>query len=145
MIVGDRGAELIELALILPFLLIVFAAIIDFGFLFQRWEVLTNAAREGARVGILPGYVEADIDNRVIQYLAAAGISAVPDDCDVLISTIPLDPASPPGGKMIQIVTVTVERPADFLNLGPMLSLIGGAAHGTIMLRGVSTMRTEEQ
>ena len=30
--------------------------IIDFGFLFQRYEVVTNAAREGARVAILPGY-----------------------------------------------------------------------------------------
>ena len=30
--------------------------IIDFGFLFQHYEVVTNAAREGARVAILPGY-----------------------------------------------------------------------------------------
>ena len=28
----------------------------DFGFLFRNWEVVTNAAREGARVGVLPAY-----------------------------------------------------------------------------------------
>ena len=39
-----------------PTLLLVMLGIIDFGFLFQRYEVVTNAAREGARVAILPGY-----------------------------------------------------------------------------------------
>ena len=32
----------------------------DFGFLFRNWEVVTNAAREGARVGVLPSYDCAD-------------------------------------------------------------------------------------
>ena len=47
-----------------PTLLLVMLGIIDFGFLFQRYEVVTNAAREGARVAILPGY-EASIDANV--------------------------------------------------------------------------------
>ena len=51
---SDRGAELIEMAIVLPILLFIFAGIIDFGFMFQRYEVLTNAAREGARMGTLP-------------------------------------------------------------------------------------------
>ena len=58
---SDKGAELIEMALVLPILLMIFAGIIDFGFMFQRYEVLTNAAREGARMGTLPGYSQADI------------------------------------------------------------------------------------
>ena len=53
---SERGAELIEFALVFPTLLLVMLGIIDFGFLFQRYEVVTNAAREGARVAILPGY-----------------------------------------------------------------------------------------
>ncbi len=52
----EDGAELIELAIVLPILLLVVAAIIDFGFLFQRYEAVTNAAREGARIAVLPGY-----------------------------------------------------------------------------------------
>ena len=51
-----RGAELIEFAFIFPLLLLVCLGIVDFGLLFQRYEVLTNAAREGARVAVLPGY-----------------------------------------------------------------------------------------
>jgi hypothetical protein len=54
--VGDEGVlELIELALILPMLLLMFAAIVDFGLLFQRYLVVSNAAREGARIAVLPG------------------------------------------------------------------------------------------
>ena len=45
---GERGAALVEFALALPMLLVVLAGIVDFGFVFQRYEVITNAAREGA-------------------------------------------------------------------------------------------------
>ena len=48
--------SLIEFALVFPMLLLVMLGIIDFGRLFQRYEVLTNAAREGTRVAVLPGY-----------------------------------------------------------------------------------------
>ena len=65
----ERGAELVEFAFVFPTLLLVMLGIIDFGFLFQRYEVVTNAAREGARVAILPGYADADVQARVNQYL----------------------------------------------------------------------------
>ncbi len=44
-------------------LLLIVAGIADFGFLFQRYEVVTNAAREGARLAVLPddGYTDADV------------------------------------------------------------------------------------
>ena len=48
------------MVVVLPLLLLVLFGIIDFGFMFQRYVVLTNAAMEGARVGILPGYHMAD-------------------------------------------------------------------------------------
>ena len=142
-VAGDTGAELIELAIVLPILLVVFAAIVDFAFLFQRYEVVTNAAREGARVGILDGYVEADIDARVLQYLTASGITATADDCDVAIST-PVLTAGPPV-KTIRLVTVTVEHPVPLTTLGPIISLIGGSFYSSITVRAASTMRTEVQ
>ena len=72
----ESGAELIEFALSLPMLLLLGFGIIDFGLLFQRYEVVTNAAREGARVAVLPGYGAADVMARVNQYLTAAGLTA---------------------------------------------------------------------
>ena len=67
----QRGQAVIELALCLPLLLLVVLGIFDFGFMFQRYEVVTNAAREGARVGILPNYTTTDASNRALQYLDA--------------------------------------------------------------------------
>jgi TadE-like protein len=77
---SERGAEIIELALVTPLLLLLFGGIIDFAFVFQRWQLVTNAAREGARVGILPAYsctpgVGGDVEPRVQAYLSSAGVS----------------------------------------------------------------------
>ena len=71
---SQRGAELIEFALIFPLLLLVMLGIVDFGFMFQRFEVLTNATREGARVAVLPGYSDADTVSRVCSYLSSGGV-----------------------------------------------------------------------
>src|SRR5688572_16886512 len=60
-----RGAELIEFALVLPLMLLLLLGTVDFGLLFQRYHVVTNAAREGARVAVLPGYASADVQARV--------------------------------------------------------------------------------
>jgi Flp pilus assembly protein TadG len=38
---SERGAELIEFALILPLLIFIILGLIDFGFMFQRFEVVT--------------------------------------------------------------------------------------------------------
>ena len=71
---SERGAELIEMVVVLPLLLLVMFGIIDFGFMFQRYVVLTNAAMEGARVGILPGYTTATPKTRAETYAATGGI-----------------------------------------------------------------------
>jgi Flp pilus assembly protein TadG len=73
---AEEGAELVEFALTFPLLLLVTMGIIDFGLLFQRYEVLTNASREGARISVLPGYGAADIEARVNQYLQGTSLSA---------------------------------------------------------------------
>ena len=70
----EAGVELIEFALVFPLLLLVVLGVADFGFLFQRWEALTNATREGARVATLPGYATVDVEDRVVNYLAAGGV-----------------------------------------------------------------------
>src|SRR5207248_3214821 len=57
---SESGAELIEFALTLPLLLLLVLGIIEFGFMFQEYEVLTNAAREGARIAVLPTYGATD-------------------------------------------------------------------------------------
>ena len=139
---GDRGSELIELAIVLPILLLILAGIMDFAFLFQRWEVVTNAAREGARVGVLPWYGQADVQTRVQSYLTSSGLTDAPTTTVLYGPTSVTDPAT--GTTLtVQTVTVTVEYPSRFLYLGPIAGLVGGGFAGQITLRSVSTMRTE--
>ncbi|GAA0558360.1 hypothetical protein GCM10010172_46760 [Paractinoplanes ferrugineus] len=52
---GDDGAAAVELALVLPILLLLVFGLIDFGRVMQQQIQLTEAVREGARVGALNG------------------------------------------------------------------------------------------
>ena len=67
----DRGTALIEMAFTLPLLLLISIGIIEFGRAFQTWQILTNAAREGARVAVLPGFSDSMVASRVQQYVQA--------------------------------------------------------------------------
>lgn len=52
----ERGAAAVEFALVLPLLLMIVLGTIDWGWYFYVSQVVTNAAREGARVGSLTAY-----------------------------------------------------------------------------------------
>ena len=132
----ERGSELIEFAIVLPLLLLLIAGIVDFGLLFQRYEVVTNAAREGARVGVLPDYSFADVPGRVADYISAGGLSGTANTT-VESVTIPA-----PGGTTVPGIRVTVTYPHSFVFLSPVAGLLG-RSFGSITLTAVSTMRLE--
>jgi Flp pilus assembly protein TadG len=52
---NERGAVAAEFALLLPVLLTILLAIIEFGMIMYGREIVTNATREGARAGITQG------------------------------------------------------------------------------------------
>ena len=137
-IASDKGAELIETALTLPLLLLVVVGIIEFGFVFQKYEVITNAAREGARVLVLPHFGPADAVTRVNQYLTAAGLNAG----SATVPTPGAPVATDLGGSCIWTYTVSVSYP----HQAPFLTGLGnyfGKSFGTYTLNAYSTMRTE--
>ena len=45
----ERGAELVEFALVLPFLLLLVGGAIEFGRAFYTYHILSKAVRDGAR------------------------------------------------------------------------------------------------
>lgn len=134
----DQGAQLVEFALVLPLLLLVLLGILDFGLLFQRYEVLTNAAREGARIAILPGYSEADAQNRVIQYLQASGLEDMPTFTPVSTQAVPIG-----GSRCITLRGFSVTYPHSYLFLGGIISYFGGGALTTDSLTVTTHMRSE--
>jgi len=142
----ERGAELIEMALVLPLLMLVIMGIIDFGFLFREMSVVTNAAREGARAGVLPDYsADANVSNRVQQYLTASGITVTDacgptsTQCVVTSPTIAITPTGYPSYNA-RDVRVTIFHQFSFL--GPIATLVGGS-YSSVALTGRAVMRVE--
>lgn len=144
---SERGAELIEFALIFPLLLLVLLGIVDFGFLFQRYEVLTNATREGARMAVLPNYTVNDVRSRVCAFLVTGGVPTTgcpgssPSNPAVTVTseTISMPSGQPPMAvKRVQLVYTH-----NFMFVGPIVSLIGGTWTNAKSITTVAVMRTE--
>ena len=138
---SQAGAELVEFALVLPILLLVLGGIVDFGLLLQRQQVITNAAREGARLAVLPGYTSTDVQARVTQFVRE-GINS---DSAAPVATLTPVTLTPGTGPAFQAARVSVTLADRFLILGPIVSLAGGngGSFGTIVLSATTTMRVE--
>ena len=137
----ERGTALIEFALVLPVLLLVFAGMFDLGMAFQRYQAVTNAAREGARMAVLPGYAISDVESRVTAYLTASGVPGTPT-IDVDLPPAPTSITPPGGGAPFRIRTVRVRVTHEFTLLGPIATLVGGT-FGEVVLTAESVMRSE--
>ena len=120
---SQAGAELVEFALVLPILLLVFGGIVDFGLLLQRQQVITNAAREGARLAVLPGYTSADVQARVTQFVR----EGLNNDSAAPVATLTSVTLTPGTGPAFQAARVSVTLADRFLILGPIVSLAGGS------------------
>ena len=142
---SEEGAQLVEFALVLPMLLLVVLGIAEFGFIFQRYEVVTNAAREGARIAVLPGYTAADVEARVNAYLTAGRVPTTAGDppASVVVVSVANVPIALGGGLPAlngREVTVTYTHNYMFLTA---IGVWFGATYGSIPLTAVSAMRAE--
>ena len=50
---AEKGQAMVELALVLPILLLILLGIIEFGHIFYSYLVIQNATRDGARYGVV--------------------------------------------------------------------------------------------
>ena len=135
---AERGADLIEMALVLPLLLLVVLGIVDFAFMFQRYEAVTNATREGARVAVLPGYTTPDVQSRVQSYLQTGGLPTTPGNPAVTVTPTTVGA----GSNTWSATTVNVSYEHDYLLLGPIAGWFGGS-FTSLTLTSQATMRNE--
>jgi hypothetical protein len=89
----ERGSGLLEMAVVIPLLLLLLVGVVDFGRAFHYQIVITNAAREGARYGSHFPHLATGIRDTAKQ--EAVGSAVVLDDTDILITPEPPAEASP--------------------------------------------------
>jgi Flp pilus assembly protein TadG len=119
----EAGQELVEFALILPLLLLLLLGIIEFGRAILAYNTIANAAREGARYGIV------DPNTGPIQTAA-------------LVLTTGLAPPLVAGDITVTISSATVEVAVDY-DFPPLLAGFLGLP-ATIPLHTQATMQREQ-
>ena len=138
---NQKGAALLETAITLPLVLLVCVSIFEFGRAYQTWQVLTNAAREGARVAILSDATDAQVTTAVRAYMTSGRLpSAAVASANVAVQrTVPFAATSTAS-------RVTVSYPFNFTVLNPVIRLVNSGATagaGTTTMVSVALMRNE--
>ena len=130
---SERGAAIVELAIVLPLLLVMLAGMVEFGLLFYNKQVITNASREGARAGIAQTTTD-DIKTIVEDYCESRLITfTVSPDVDTTVTG--------ENGTYFSDLSVTVEYVYTFLLPG----LIGFSETLTLKAQTVMKMMREEE
>ena len=135
---NQRGAALLETAITIPIVLLVTVSIFEFGRAYQTWQVLTNAAREGARVAVLSDSSNTQVTDAVRNYLKGGNLPGAMSASINVERTVPfgINTAS----------RVTVNYPFNFTVLNPVMKLINKSAtagQGTTNMVSVALMRNE--
>ncbi|WP_166824716.1 TadE/TadG family type IV pilus assembly protein [Thalassoroseus pseudoceratinae] len=136
-----RGTALVEMALVLPIFMMVTLGIVEFGRAMMVSQLVTNAAREGARQAIIDGSNNANVRSTIETFMQQSANVAAGD----LVITITVTPA--PGntdpanqvantssGDLIQIM---IDVPFN------KVSFIPGNYLKDKHLRGMAAMRRE--
>lgn len=139
---SEKGAALLEAAITIPMLLLIAVGIFEFGRAYQTWQVLTNAAREGARIAVLPDPTPGLAEERVLDYLEAGQLNHDPEVVDVVVNrsdTITVN------GSPVCASRVTVDYPFSFMVIGPVAQLVssGSTLGGDLTMRAEAIMRNE--
>jgi Flp pilus assembly protein TadG len=140
---SQKGTALIEAAVTIPILLLVAVGIFEFGRAFQTWQVLTNAAREGARHAVTPNSTTSSVQGRVTSYmttgqLSKAGQASISVNRNASINV---------NGVNESASQVTVDYPFDFIVLNPVVQLVnpGSTLGSPLVMRATALMRNETQ
>lgn len=117
----QRGAQAVEFALVLPILLALLVGIMEFGMMFNRQVMVTQAARAAARSMAIHN---SPSDARDAARNAAPSLGLTESQISVTPSTCP------PTGKTDVVVTITRDTP-----------FLTGMFGTSIVLKGTGVMR----
>jgi Flp pilus assembly protein TadG len=133
---NEKGAAMVEFAIVLPLLLMLVFGMIEFSIMFYDKAVITNASREGARAGIVYDFPDristGDIETTVGNY---CGDRLITFGSTNQVNTSVIGPCINAGDT----ITVTVTYPYDFLVLPNFVTTLTGPMD----LSAVTIMRCE--
>ena len=138
-----RGAAMVEMALVLPVFLMLVLGIIEFGRGMMVANLVTNSAREGARMAVLDGSTNTEVATAVQTFLVSAighGISSADITTTITVTAAAGNPN--PANNVANaisrdLITVKVSLPFNKVALIPGKYLKGR------QLAGQSAMRHE--
>ncbi|HEX4591086.1 MAG TPA: TadE/TadG family type IV pilus assembly protein [Gemmataceae bacterium] len=129
--VPRRGVAVVEFAVVASLLFVLILGIIEFGRAMMVLEMLNNAARNGARIGVLNGSATSDVNSAVTNALAGAGFSGV--QTTVQVNGVTADANTAVSGDA---VTVMVKVPYNNVTWLPTSMFLAGKTLGsTVVMR----------
>lgn len=138
---GDRrGQALVEFALLAPILLLIIVGLIEFGRAWQAYQVVTDAAREGARIAAVadPTVTTDTVADRINRQLARSALDSASAVKTVQVNGVAANPGAAATGD---VIFVEIRYPYRFVFLRPFMGWTG--ANAQISLNAGSVMRKE--
>jgi len=144
---NERGATIVEAALVIPILLMFIIGILEFGRAYNEYQVVTNAAREAARYAVAPSAGSSGqlpgtsaVQQVATDWLNSAGVT--PSSAPAVTTNVPCGSfTNPVTGNTITETCTTVSVTAPFSFLAPQL--LFGSNGPTVNLSSTATMREE--
>ena len=132
-----RGAAPIEVAITVPVILMICIGIFEFGRAYQTWQVLTIAAREGAKVAVAAGATDAQVESVVRGHMQAGHLPNAATVPVVLNRHVAVGSATG--------TQVTISYPFDFIMLNPAAHLVRpvSTTGAPLTMSAVAIMRNE--
>jgi hypothetical protein len=130
---NDRGQALVEFALVAPILILLVLGMVDFARAWNAYQVITDAAREAARIAVIdnPATMEADVSTAITDALGRSGLNA--DQATITVTGFRSGRGTP--------ATVRVEYDYRLGWIGKLLAFAAGDE--LVTLRSEIVMRNE--
>ena len=157
---SQRGAAVVEFAIVVPLLLVICFGIIEFSVLLYDKAMLTNASREGARAGIVFTPEGRDPASTIPEVNVAVG--NINDKIDIAVTTYCANNLISFGNNPNLLTTTTwvdndgngVLSPGDsfnvevtynfhFLVFSNLVGIFGGGFNDILNLKAITIMRLE--
>ena len=131
------GAAMVEMAVLLPIFVTVILGIIEFGRAMMVGQLVTNAARDGARMAISNNTTNQQVQTTISNFIQSSVGAAQANITVTITNSNPQSGNSLSNAKMGDLITVAVAIPFSTVSYIPPTYLAGASISAS------STMRHE--